>query len=316
MRLRRLVPMLVLPLASAFTLVADSPAGGISDDTCPNVAGEHTNTCPPSKVGTPYSIRFVETEGSGCGPGKQTFHLDSGVLPPGLTLAADGTLSGVPFQVGTFRFYVEMREPQNDPASCAGKRTQKEFTLTICRQLSVVPVPAFPARAEVRVPLDLRLSYCGGMGVLVWSVSAGDLPAGVTLGADGSIFGAPREAGSYRFTATATDALMRSVGYTRTLAVAARLLVQTRRLAPAKVGRPYRVRLGSTGGIAPRVWKVTRGSLPGGIRLVSALGVLSGTPKQAGRHRFTLEVKDGLQVRATRTLTIVVSALPRTATSR
>ncbi len=315
MGFKRLVPMLALPLAIAFTLVSDSPAGGISDETCPNVAGEHSNTCPPSKVGIPYSIRFVETEGSGCGPGKQTFHLDSGVVPPGLTLAADGTLSGVPLQVGTFRFYVEMREPQKE-ADCAGKRTQKQFTLKTCRQLSIVPSPAFPARAEVRVPLDLRLSYCGGMGMLVWSVSAGDLPAGVTLSADGSIFGAPREAGSYRFTATATDTLMRSVSYTRTLAVAARLLVQTRRLAPAKVGHLYRVRLEATGGIAPRVWKVTRGSLPDGIRLFSTLGVLSGTPKKAGTRRFTLEVKDGLRVRSTRTLTIPVSARPRTATSR
>lgn len=312
---KRLASMLALPLAIAFTLVSDSPAGGISDETCPNVAGEHTNTCPPSKVGTPYSIRFLETEGSGCGPGKQTFHFDSGLLPPGLTLAADGTLSGVPTQAGTFRFYVEMREPQNE-ADCAGKRTQKQFTLKTCRQLSIVPSPAFPTHVEVGVPLDVRLSYCGGMGVLVWTVSAGDLPAGVTLGADGSIFGAPREAGSYRFTATATDTLLRSVSFTRTLAVAARLLVQTRRLAPARVGDLYRARLRASGGIAPRVWKVTRGSLPSGIRLASALGVLTGTPKKAGTHRFTVEVKDGLRVKSTRTLTIVVSTRPSNATSR
>jgi len=315
MGFKRVALMLLVPLAVVFTLVSDSPAGGISDETCPNVAGEHTNTCPPSELGTPYAIRFVETEGSGCGPGKQTFHFDSGVLPPGLTLAADGTLSGIPLQVGNFRFYVEMREPRNE-ADCAGKRTQKEFTLKTCRQLSIAPIPEFPAHVEVRVPLDLRLSYCGGMGVLVWTVSAGDLPPGVTLGADGSVFGAPRKAGSYRFTATATDTLLRSVSLTRTLAVAARLLVQTRRLAPAKVGDLYRARLRASGGISPRVWKVTRGSLPDGIRLVSTLGVLSGTPKKAGTRRFTVEVKDGLRVRSTRTLSIAVSARPRTATSR
>jgi large repetitive protein len=313
---KRFVSVLALPAAVVLTLVSDSPAGGIADEPCPNVAGEHTNTCPPSKVGTPYSIRFVETEGSGCGPGKQTFHFDSGLLPPGLTLAADGTLSGVPTQVGTFRFYVEMREPQNEPASCAGKRTQKQFTLKVCRQLSIVPTPAFPARAEVRVPLELRLSYCGAMGVLVWSVSAGELPAGVTLGADGSMFGAPRVAGTYRFTATATDTLLRSVSFTRTLAVAARLVVQARRLPPARVGRRYRGRLAASGGIAPRVWRVARGSLPGGIRLVSAQGVLTGTPKKAGTHRFTVEVKDDLGVTSTRTLTIVVRAPPSTASSK
>ena len=64
----------------------------------------------------PYSIRFVESDGSGCGPGRQTFHLDSGRLPPGLTLAQDGTLNGTAMQAGSFQFYVEMREPQDDPS--------------------------------------------------------------------------------------------------------------------------------------------------------------------------------------------------------
>lgn len=308
MGIKRFASMLILPLVLAVALVSDSPAGGISDEPCPNVAGEHTNTCPPSKVGTPYSVRFVETEGSGCGPGRQTFHFDSGVLPPGLTLAADGTLSGVPTQVGTFQFYVEMREPQDDPANCAGKRTQKQFTLKICRELSVVSSPPLPERAEVRVPLRMKFSYCGGMGLLVWSVSAGELPAGVTLGVDGSVFGAPRAAGTYRFTATATDSQLRSVSATRALSVAARLVLRTQRLPAGNVGRTYRVGLSAVGGVVPRVWKVTRGRLPSGIRLVPALGVLTGTPKKPGRHRFTVEVKDRLGAKSTSTLSIVIQA--------
>lgn len=135
-------------------LAGDAPTGGISDEPCPNVAGEHTNTCPPGKLGTSYSITFVETDGSGCGPGEQTFHFDSGALPAGLTLASNGTLSGTPTQLGTFRFYVEMREPQDDPAHCAGKRTQKRFTLTICRDLGIVSSPPRPPRAEQGVRRD------------------------------------------------------------------------------------------------------------------------------------------------------------------
>lgn len=228
--------------------------------------------------------------------------------PSGLTLASDGTLSGVPTQVGTFRFYVEMREPQDDPATCAGKRTQKQFTLKICRQLSIVSSPAFPPRGEVGVAFQMNLSSCGGMGELAWALSAGMLPAGLTLGADGSIFGAPRAAGMYRFTARATDTQMRSVSYTGALTVAARLLVRTQRLRAAKVGHVYRAELTAAGGVVPRVWKVTRGRLPSGIRLVSARGVFTGTPKKAGRHRVTVEVRDGLQVKSTSTLAIVVLA--------
>ena len=308
MRVERPLALLTFVLAVALGVVSDAPAGGISDQPCPNVAGEHTNTCPPGKVGAPYSIRFVENEGSGCGPGKQTFHIDSGVLPPGLTFAAEGRLSGTPTQVGSFRFYVEMREPHDDPANCAGKRTQKQFTLKICHQLSVVSSPAFLPRAEVGAGFRMTLSSCGGMGVVVWALSAGELPAGMTLGAHGSIFGTPKAAGTYRFTAKATDTLMRSVSYAGTLSVAARLHLRTQRLYAARVGHFYRAKLTAEGGVAPKIWKITRGRLPSGIRLDSGLGAFTGTPKKAGKYRVTVEVRDDLEVKSTNTLAIVVRA--------
>jgi large repetitive protein len=307
---------LTLAVVAAVAVAGEAPAGGISDQPCANVAGESTNTCPPGKVGTAYSIRFVETEGSGCGPGEQTFHLDSGVLPPELTLAADGTLSGIPTQAGTFQFYVEMREPQDDPANCAGKRTQKQFTLKICRQLSIVSSPAIPPRAEVAVPFQMTLSYCGGVGVLAWTLSAGMLPAGLRLGADGSILGAPKGAGTYRFTATATDVHGRAASFAGRITVAPRLRVRTQQVRVARVGRIYRARLAATGGVVPQVWMVKRGRLPRGIRLDSGVGVLAGTPERAGTHRVTVEVRDSLKVKATKTFTIVILPSPGTRPSR
>jgi hypothetical protein len=304
-RMKRLafVPVLVASLAVA----AAAPAGGISDEPCLNVAGENTNTCPPGQVGAPYSLRFVEREGSGCGPGRQTFHFDSGELPPALTLAPDGTLSGVPARAGTYRFYVEMREPQDDPAHCAGKETQREFTLQICNRLGVVPTPVLPPRAEVRAQFRMAFSWCDGVGAVTWS-TAGAVPAGLVLRADGSLAGVPREAGKHRFTVTATDFRQRVARFPATVTVAPRLRVETTRVPPARVDRPYQARLTATGGVAPKVWRITRGRLPRGVRLETALGVLSGLPRSAGRHRVTVEVKDGLELRAARTFTVVVRA--------
>jgi hypothetical protein len=301
------VPVLVASLAIA----ASAFGGGIADEPCLNVAGENTNTCPPGKVGASYSLRFLERDGSGCGPGRQTFHLDSGALPPALTLAADGTLSGIPARAGTFRFYVEMREPLDDPAHCAGKRTQREFTLQICDRLGIVSTPALPPRAEVRAPFRMSLSWCDGVGALTWSTS-GDLPTGLALRADGSVAGVPREAGTYRFVVTATDFRQRSTRYAAAITVAPRLRVDPTRVPPARVGRPYRARLATTGGVAPRVWRITRGRLPRGLRLDTHLGVLSGVAKRVGRHRVTVEVTDGLELRATRTFTVVVFDSART----
>ena len=297
---------LTLALVATLALAGDAPAGGISDEPCPNVAGEHTNTCPAGTLGTDYSLTFVETDGSGCGPGEQTFHFDSGVLPAGLALASDGTLSGTPTQLGTFRFYVEMREPQDDPAHCAGKRTQKQFTLTICRELGITSSPLQPPRSERGARFEMTLSVCGARGTVRWNVSAGALPPGLSLRFNGTIAGIPRAAGVYRFTAAATDALSQKLNYAGTIRVAPPLRVASGRVADARVRRAYRAALVAHGGVSPFVWKVVRGNLPRGLRLDQVRGVIRGTPKKEGTYRPTLEVRDALGVRARRALQITV----------
>jgi hypothetical protein len=295
-----------LVLVAVLAVTSDAPAGGISDETCPNVSGEHTNTCPAGTVGMPYSIRFTENSGSGCGPGRQTFHLDSGELPPGLTLAPDGNLSGTSFQPGSFKFYVEMREPEDDPANCAGKRTQKQFTLKVRRQPWIVSTPAVTPRSEVGAPFRMTLRARGGSGIFAWTLGAGQLPAGLRLGADGSIVGTPRTSGTYRFAARARDTEARSVRWEMKLTVAPRLRIPTQRLPAGRIGRAYRADLTAVGGVAQTVWLLKRGRLPRGIRLASAPGRLTGTPNQAGAHVVTLEVRDGLGVKSAMTFRIVV----------
>ncbi len=308
-RVRRLA--LVLVLVSALAVAANVLAGGISDETCPNTRGENTNTCPPGTVGVPYSIRFVEREGSGCGPGKQTFHLDSGALPPGLTLAPDGTLSGTSMLAGSFRFYVELREPEDDPANCAGKRTQKQFTLKVRRQPWIV-APAAPLRSEVGRPFRMTLRARGGSGIFAWALAAGRLPEGLRLGVDGSITGTPRTAGTYYLEVKARDTESRLLRWAMTLSVVPRLVIRTQRLPAARVGRFYSADLRTVGGVAPRVWRLTHGRLPRGLRFASALGRFTGTPKEPGRHLVTVEVRDGLEVKHTRSFRIVVlRAAPR-----
>ena len=298
---------LILVLVAVLAVASDAPAGGISDETCPNVAGEYTNTCPSGTVGVPYSIRFSESEGSGCGPGRQTFHLDSGDLPPGLTLAPDGSLSGMSFQPGSFQFYVEMREPQDDPANCAGKTTQKKFTLKLRRQPWIVSTPAMTPDSEVGIPFRMTLRARGGSGIFVWRVAAGQLPPGVRIGVDGTIAGIPRTPGTYRFVARAKDTEARSLIRQMRISVAPRLRIQTQRLPAAEIGRGYRADLATVGGVSPTVWKLTHGRLPRGMRLASALGRLTGLPKETGTRVVTIEVSDGLKVKNAKTFRIVVS---------
>ena len=283
---------------------------------CPNARGEHTNTCPSGTVGVPYSLRFVESEGSGCGPGRQTFHLDSGLLPPGLTLTPDGMLNGIALETGSFKFYVEMREPQDDPSTCAGKRTQKQFTLRIRAQPWLTSTPAIPLGPEVGIPFRLTLRARGGTGIFDWEVGAGRLPVGLRLRDDGSIAGIPRVAGSYRFVARARDTESRSIKYPVTLAVTPRLIVRAPQMPAGKVGRFYSANLATVGGIGPTRWKLVGGRLPRGIRFAAESGSLIGTPRETGTHVVKVEARDRLNATSTRTLTIVIGTAPKRAIPR
>ena len=286
--------------------VAASPAsgGGIADEPCPNAAGEHTNTCPAATIGEPYSIRFRETEGSGCGPGRQTFHLDSGGLPPGLALSPSGTLSGTPGVAGRYRFYVQMREPADDPASCAGKRTEKQFTLWVRRPLSLTARAPLP-RSEVGVPLRVALRARGGSGVFAW-IAPAKLPPGLRLRGS-SVVGTPRAAGTVELSARVRDTEARVAEWRGALRVAPRVALPEQRLPVARVGRRYRAGLRVEGGVAPHAWSLVAGRLPRGLGLLRG-GRLAGTPAEAGRYPVTVRVRDALGAAALAPLTIVVRA--------
>ena len=74
------------------------------------------------------------------------------------------------------------------------------------------------------------------------------------------------------------------------------------------MGRAYRQKIVTTGGVIPKVLRVTKGPLPRGIRYDRALGVLSGTPTRPGTYRITFDAVDALKVHSTKTLRLVVTA--------
>ena len=75
-------------------------------------------TPPPNgEVGKAYSFRFQPEAGQGCTP--YEFKFLTGALPPGLSIASDGTMSGTPTTVGDYtvlRRDEELRG-QHDPAA-------------------------------------------------------------------------------------------------------------------------------------------------------------------------------------------------------
>lgn len=225
----------------------------------------------------------------------------TGALPAGLTLAGDGRLTGTPTAPGTATFTVTATDS-------AGTSASRELTLTAAYPALSIPDQALlePMAGQA---YSARLSADGGGAPLTWSVSAGALPAGLSLASDGTLSGTPTTEGPSTFTVKAVDRYGQEAQRELTLTVVPNAVeVVTATLPGARVGTAYAVTLDGRGGRAPYTWSVDAGSsLPAGLTLDPASGEISGMPTTAGSRTFTIRVADADGVTATRSLSIAVA---------
>ena len=160
----------------------------------------------------------------------------------------------------------------------------------------MVSTASLPA-ATADVACSAKLAVSGGIRPYTWSVTAGALPAGLSLNpATGVISGKPTAPGTAVFTVTVSDAETPPVSASPGLNIAvtvAPLVITTVSVLPAATpGVPYSVKLAADGGLTPDTWSITAGALPAGLKLHAATGVISGTPASAGLSTFTAQVSD------------------------
>jgi hypothetical protein len=136
----------------------------------------------------------------------------------------------------------------------------------------------------------------GGVDSITWSLTAGALPAGLTLAsATGVVSGTPVNA---EVTTVIVSAQSDELAATRelTLEVEAPLKITSSATRPASLlGASYADTLRATGGsVQGTTWRVAGGSLPSGLTL-GATGTLTGTPEGAGSVSATLVAESGSQ---------------------
>ncbi|HEV2415591.1 MAG TPA: Ig domain-containing protein [Candidatus Dormibacteraeota bacterium] len=145
----------------------------------------------------------------------------------------------------------------------------------------------------------VALAATGGRAPYSWGVFSGALPAGMTLGNDGSVSGTPTTAGNFSFTIQVKDAGDSTASIPVTIGIAPALTAGL--IAPCAQYCNVELGCDSTcgafgqqdGGVGPFTYSLTGGQLPAGTALngLSLKGTFGGS---SGWLQFTVQVSDAL----------------------
>ncbi|WP_441599467.1 IPT/TIG domain-containing protein [Ensifer sp. 2TAB8] len=213
-------------------------------------------------------------------------------LPAGLSISSAGVISGTPTSAGNATVVVTATDSSGGNGSFTGTAAA---SISIAAP-SITINPATLPNAANGISYSATVSTTGGIAPFTFGITAGALPDGLALAADGTISGTPTGGGTYHFTVTATD----SAGtgpYTGARAYALTVGTPTMVLSPSAgalpggtTGLAYSQSFGASGGTGPYTYSVT-GTLPAGLSMSSA-GVLSGSPTAGGTFTFTVSTTD------------------------
>jgi hypothetical protein len=299
-----------LTAATTATITAtsqNSPASSASLTIILNPAlAITTTTLPSGTVGAAYSAAIVTTGGTA--PLK--YSLASGSLPGGVSLnPATGVLSGTPSAYGTFTFSIAVTDSASTPVTVT-----QAYSLVINPQTPVV-TPATLPKGTAGSTYSQQLTYTGGgNGAVMWNLTAGALPSGITLSGSGLLSGTPANStagNTYTFSVTVTVGPQTSAPVQFSLGVYALPVVTTTTLPSGNVGTPYSQQLAYSGGNGGAVsWAIVSGSLPTASGLtLSSSGLLSGNPTTATTYSFSVAVTVGPQTSAPQPLTLAINNL-------
>jgi len=184
-------------LRSGTLTIASNTFTVTQDGTCPSIVLSPP-TLPDGTAGTPYNQLLMGIGGTA----PYAFTLVTGELPNGITLSAEGMLSGTPTTFGTSNFTIKV----TDANSCMKEQL---FSLKICSSITINP-STLPS-GFVGTPYNQTLSATGGTPPYTFTnpvgwFCLGCLPPGLTVSSSGVLTGTPVMQGVYNPLIDVTDA--------------------------------------------------------------------------------------------------------------
>jgi hypothetical protein len=259
-----------------------------------------TNNPPPyGNVSTAYSATFTATGGAGALTWTPVF---GSYLPPGLTLAANGMLSGTPTATGQYYFGVTVTDQDSNTATAY-------YDVDIYAEGQLPPVTISTGSNFGTWHLgteEVQLAANGGNGTYAWNLVSGTLPPGLALRTDVPAFFAPNAqagligvatvVGTYNFTLSVTSN-SQTASQAFTIKISA-LDLQDATPPDAFVNTPFTYTFTPIANAGAVTFSVntnnsTNGAMPPGLTL-SSTGTLSGTPTTAGNYQIAMKIFDGV----------------------
>ena len=250
-------------------------------------------TLTPATEGTTYSGTIAVTGGAG----SLNYSVTVGTLPAGLSLnSSTGAITGTPTGPGgTINFTVQVK----DSSTVSPQTNTKAMSV-------IINLPPAPQITTATLPADVEgtaynqaLALTGGLAPFTYSISAGALPAGLSINAGtGAISGTPTGPnGTASFTVKVADSSNPAQTAAQPLSIAVNLppAPSTTTLSlPSDVEfTAYNQTVVAAGGLAPLTYSVSVGSLPAGMSISASTGAITGTPSGPnGTVNFTVKVTD------------------------
>lgn len=256
-----------------------------------------TQQLPDAVVDRPYSFRLAAAGEIG---GASTWSLEpgQGALPMGLSLAADGLITGTPTAavVSSVTAIVS-----NSGRDAAARLVIRVLPTTSQVEITTTSVPALVNSTSVNY--ELSLGAAGGVKPYNWRIVAGALPQNLQLSTSGIVSGSPRVGlteGPNKVTVEVRDSLgtvaQRELNF-RVVAPGS-IVFSSPTLPDGLVGANYQtdISVANEDGtpLATPVTFTPSGAIPDGLKIEfqSGLALLSGTPLRAGTFVFALNIED------------------------